>query len=124
MRIVAEETIKEYIDETIANNANNFNQTNQSISFQSTLFYIKLACSSGKIVNINGKEKLVYSNIDHQNLKREFKAYNMLQNQILKIVKKRSNFPLRVPLSYLFEYRGFTALLKYLPYTKPIIDSS
>lgn len=97
---------------------------NQCYAFQSTLFYIKIAYSSGKIVNINGKEKLVYSNKEHQNLKREFKIYNILQNRIIKLLKRKSSYPLRVPLSYLFEYRGFTALLQYLPYTKSLNNST
>lgn len=55
MRGIAEDTIKEYIDETIFQMNEETKNKNQCYAFQSTLFYIKIAYSSGKIVNIHGK---------------------------------------------------------------------
>lgn len=61
MKNVALDTFKEYIDT---------NNPNKSITFVGTLFEISIVCEHGKIININGAEKLVYSNKDHQKLKR------------------------------------------------------
>lgn len=43
MKEVAEEAVKDYIDN---------NSIQKSVEFQSTLFYMKIVCSPGKIVNI------------------------------------------------------------------------
>jgi hypothetical protein len=34
--------------------------------------------------------------------------------------KKKKNFPLRVPLCFHAEYKGYSALLKYMPYEKDL----
>lgn len=72
-------------------------------------------CEAGKIVNIVGKERLIYSNKVHQRLKRMFKIYNYLFNELLRMLRKKPSLQLRVPYCTLIEYRGYTALVSYLP---------
>jgi hypothetical protein len=43
-----------------------------------------------------------------------------LQDKFLDLTRKRKKFPLRVPLCFFFEYLGYSGLLKYLPYLRPI----
>ena len=48
-------------------------------AFQKNGFFVEIVCSPGKVVNIQNEDKLVYSNKNHQSLKRQFKIYQKLQ---------------------------------------------
>jgi hypothetical protein len=84
------------------------------------MFTIEIVCEAGKILNIDGQERLIYSNKNHQRLKQEFKINNKIQEDIINILKKKNDFPLRVPLTYLIEYKGYTILAKLMPDLRPI----
>ena len=62
---------REYIDK---------NHPTECISFEKGFLSFDLACAPGKVMNIGGEKKLIYSNKVHENLKRTFKIYQKLQN--------------------------------------------
>jgi hypothetical protein len=62
-----------------------------------------------------GRERLIYSNEEHQRLKRTFKVYNHLSSIIVTILKKKPSYPLRVPFCCLIEYKGYSAIAKIVP---------
>lgn len=68
-----------------------------------------------------GSERLVYPNDNHQRLKRNFKILNQLNEQLLSLLKKKPQCPLRVPFACLVEYKGYSALAKIVP---PLQDHS
>jgi hypothetical protein len=82
---------------------------------------MSIACSQVKPTDPpSSPEKAAHDHHDHQQLKRLFKLYSSLQDRFIEVSMKKKKYPLRVPLCFFFEYLGYSALLKYLPYLKPI----
>lgn len=51
----------------------------ERVAFEKGFLTFELACAPGKVMNIGGEKKLIYSNKVHENLKRTFKIYQKLQ---------------------------------------------
>ena len=83
------------------------------MKYSDTLF--KICFTTSQSLTINNKEKVYFQEENIKNLKREFKAYNALLNNVImtELKKKDSQFyntRLRVPLCALIEYKGVVGL--------------
>lgn len=77
---------------------------------------IEFAFCETTSINISGRTEVLYNESSFEVLRKKLDMANEINNKIMKVLKKRQFYPIRIPLMFLLEYRGVGGLVTMRDY--------